>query len=285
MIFFVEDRTYQQDVGKVGGTPLHHVWVIEGDDVAVLQILDGVGGVLQHGLHGAPELAYDHTALAVRYEGELVGLFPDHGAYGGGDEYPVHLVADVFEGILDDVEGNVVYVVFPDEIRLGLFVQHHLLCLLDQDVPEAVNGAPVARLNDRSRIVLHDDGGTGYSVSRTQLGAVVDRGLLPSAVEVQLLFARDRVRRVLSGPVFALQEADALYGAATHDADGGDLQRRVWQVEVVALAVGLLEPSAQEGAAPILEFLELEAAGNLDVLQVVAAVRIKVEPLFVLFHP
>src|ERR671910_3012142 len=252
MVVLVKDRTHQQDVREVGGTPLHHVWVIEGDDVAILQVFDGVGGVFQNGIHRATELAYDHTALAVCNERKLVGLFPDHGAYGGGDEHPVHLVADVLQGVLDYVEGYVVYVVFPDEIRLGLFVQHHLLCLLDQDVPEAVNGAPVARLNDRSRIVLHDDGGTRNSVSGAQLGTVVDRGLLPSAVEVQLLFARDRVRRVLSGPVFALQEADALYGAATHDADGGDLQRRVWQVEVVALAVGLLEPSAQGGAAPIL---------------------------------
>jgi hypothetical protein len=48
--------------------------------------------------------------------------------------------------------------------------------------------------------------------------------------------------------------------------------------------VGLLEPSAQEGAAPILEFLEFEAARDLDVLQVVAAVRVKVEPLLVLFY-
>jgi hypothetical protein len=29
-------------------------------------------------------------------------------------------VADVLQGVLDDVEGDVVYVVFPDEVRLGL---------------------------------------------------------------------------------------------------------------------------------------------------------------------
>src|SRR5215216_3250532 len=255
MIFFVEDRTHQQDVWKMGRASLHHVWVVEGDDVAVLEVLDSVGGVLQHGIHRAPELAYDHAALAVRYEGELVCLLPDNGTYGGGDEHPVHLMADVLEGVLDYVEGNVVYVVFPDEVRLGLLVQHHLLCLLDQDVPEAINSAPEAWLYYRSRVLLHDDGGASYSVSGAQCSTVVDRGFLPSAVEVHLLFTRDRARRVLSGPILTLQKADALYGAASDDADGGYLQRRVWQVEVVALAVGFLEPSAQEGAASILEFL------------------------------
>src|SRR5918993_2515653 len=194
MVVLVKDRTHQQDVREVGGTPLHHVWVVEGDDVAILQVFDGVGGVFQDGIHRAPELAYDHTALAVRNEGKLVGLFPDHGAYGGGNEHPVHLVADVLEGVLDYVEGNVIYVVFPDEIRLGLFLQRHLLCLLDQDVPEAIHGAPVAWLYYRGRVVLHDDSGTGYGVSGAQLVTVVDRGLLPFATEVHLLFARDRAR-------------------------------------------------------------------------------------------
>src|SRR5919112_5321259 len=156
----------------MGGAALHHVRVVEGYDVAVLQVFHCVGGVFENGIHGAPELAHDHAALAVRYEGELVGLLADNGAYGGGDEHPVHLMADVLEGVLDDVEGNVVYVVLPDEIRLGLFVQHHLLCLLDQDVPEAINGAPVAWLYYRRRVVLHDDGGTSYSVSGAQLGTV-----------------------------------------------------------------------------------------------------------------
>src|SRR5215204_3923549 len=200
MIFFVEDRTHQQDVWKMGRASLHHVWVVEGDDVAVLEVLDSVGGVLQHGIHRAPELAYDHAALAVRYEGELVCLLPDNGTYGGGDEHPVHLMADVLEGVLDYVEGHVVYVVFPDEVRLGLLVQHHLLSLLDQDVPEAVNCAPVAWLYYRSRVVLHDDSGTSYSVSGAQFSTVVDRGLLPSAVEVHLLFARVRARGILPGP-------------------------------------------------------------------------------------
>jgi hypothetical protein len=164
-------------------------------------------------------------------------------------------------------------------------VQHHYSSLLDQDVPEAVNSAPEAGLYDRSRIVLHNDGGTRNSVSGAQLATVVDRGLLPSTVEVHPLFARDRARRVLPGPVLALQEADALYGAASDNADGGDLQRRVWQVEVVTLAVGLLEPPAQEGAAPILELFELVAAGDLDVLQVVAAVSVEVELLLALLYP
>src|SRR5918993_1693593 len=98
MVVLVKDRTHQQDVREVGGTPLHHVWVVEGDDVAILQVFDGVGGVSQDGIHRATELAYDHTALAVCNEGKLVGLFPDHGAYGGGDEHPGHLVGGGFLG-------------------------------------------------------------------------------------------------------------------------------------------------------------------------------------------
>ena len=120
----VEDGAHQQDVRKMRRAPFHHVGVVQGYHVAVLEFLDGVRGVFQDRIHGAPELADDHAALAVGYEGKLVGLLADDGADGGGDEHPVHLVADVLQGVLDDVQGDVVYVVFPDEVRLGL--QHHL---------------------------------------------------------------------------------------------------------------------------------------------------------------
>jgi len=95
VIAVVEDGTHQQDVREVRRASFHHVWVVEGDDVTVLEILHRVWGVFENGIHRASELAYDHATLAVRYEGELVCLLADHGAYGGGDEHPVHLMADV----------------------------------------------------------------------------------------------------------------------------------------------------------------------------------------------
>ncbi len=82
----------------MGRASLHHVGVVEGYDVAVLQPFEGVRRVLQDRIDGASELANDHAALAVRDEGELVCLLADNGAYGGGDEHPVHLVADVLQG-------------------------------------------------------------------------------------------------------------------------------------------------------------------------------------------
>src|SRR5215210_3423939 len=276
---FVEDWPHQQDVRQVRRAPLHHVRVVEGNDIAIFQAFDRVRGVLQDGIHGAPDLAYDHAALAVGYEGELVGLLADNGANSGRDEHPVHLEADVLQGILDNVEGHIVYVVFPDEIRPFLLVQHHLLCLLDQDIPEAVYGPRVAWLYDRCGVVLYDDSRTRNGVSGSELTPVVDWGLDPPAVEVHLLGARDGARGILPGPILALEEADTLYGASPDDAYGGDLQRRVGQIEVIALPVRLLEPPAQEGAVAILQLLELEATGDLDVLQVVAAVGVQVKAL------
>jgi hypothetical protein len=46
--------------------------------------------------------------------------------------------------------------------------------------------------------------------------------------------------------------------------------------------VRLLEPSAQEGAVAVLQLFELEGTGDLDVLEVIAAVSVKVELLLVL---
>ena len=81
----------------------------------------------QHSVHRAAELADDHTPLPVGDHGELVGLLADHGAHCGRDEHPVHLVADVLQGVLDDVERDVVYIVVADEVRGGLLVKHHSL--------------------------------------------------------------------------------------------------------------------------------------------------------------
>src|SRR5215212_4925745 len=201
---FVEDRSHEQDVWQVRRAPLHHVRVVEGDDVAVFQLFDRVRGVLKHGIYRTPELAHDHAALAVCYERELVGLLADNGTNGGRDEHPVHLVADILEGVLDNVEGHAAYVVFADEIWLCLLVQHYLLCLLDQDVPEAVDGSRVARLDDRRGVVLHDDSGTCHGVSGSELPTVVDGGIHPPAVEVHLLGARDGSGGVFPGPVLAL---------------------------------------------------------------------------------
>ena len=88
--------------------------------------------------------------------------------------------------------------------------------------------------------------------------------------------------RVFPGTILALQKANALDGAAPDDADGGDLQRRIRQLEVVPLAVGLLEPAAQESAVLARKLFQLEAAGDLDVLQVVATVRVQVEAFVLL---
>src|SRR5215210_850310 len=79
-----------------------------------------------------------------------------------------------------------------------------LLCLLDQDVPETVDGARVARLDDRCGVVLYDDCGTRNGVSGSKLATDMDRGLGPPAVEVHLHGARDRARGILSCPVLAL---------------------------------------------------------------------------------
>jgi hypothetical protein len=46
--------------------------------------------------------------------------------------------------------------------------------------------------------------------------------------------------------------------------------------------VGLLEPAAQEGAVLAGELFQLEAARDLDVLQVVAAIRVQVEAFVLL---
>src|SRR5215203_6759728 len=108
----------------MGGAPLHHVRVVNRDHVPVLELLDVVWRVLQHSIYGAPELAHHHPALAVGNERELVGLLTDDGAYGRSDQHPVHLVADVTEGVLDDVEGDLVYVVLADEVR-RFFVDGH----------------------------------------------------------------------------------------------------------------------------------------------------------------
>src|SRR5215212_7246899 len=155
------------------------------------------------------------------------------------------------------------------------------LCLLDQDVSEPVYSTSVARLYHRRGVVLHHDRGTRHDISGAQLTAVVDRRLHPSTVEKGLLVARDRARGVFHYPVLALQKAYALDRAESNDADRGDLKQRIRQVEVVALPVCLLEPSTQKCAVAVLQLFEFEGAGDLDVLQVVAAVGVQVEPLVV----
>ena len=95
VFFVVEDRAYKKDVRQVRGRTLHHVRVVEGYDVTVSEFLDIVGRVLQDRIHGATELAHDHASFAVGDQGELVGLLPDDGAYGGRYQHPVHLVPDV----------------------------------------------------------------------------------------------------------------------------------------------------------------------------------------------
>src|SRR5918998_1270243 len=155
------------------------------------------------------------------------------------------------------------------------------LSLLDQDVPETVHGPLVSRLDHGGRVVLDDDGGTRDFVPRSQLVPVQDRGLDPTAEEGPL-GPDHRLGPVR--PVRTLGERHALDGAAPDDPDGRYLERRVRQLEVVALAVGILEAVAEEGRVFARELVELEAAGDLDVLQVVAAVREEVEPLLVLLH-
>src|SRR5918998_89685 len=151
------------------------------------------------------------------------------------------------------------------------------LRLLDQDIPETVHRAPVPGLDDGRRVVLDDYGGTCDLVARPELAPVQDRGVVP-APEVCLLRPHDGFGRVGAGAVLALGERDALDCAAPDDPHGCDLQRRVGKLEVVALVVGLLEPLAQERAIFARELVELEPAGDLDVLQVVPAARVQVEP-------
>src|ERR671926_322723 len=93
------------------------------------------------------------------------------------------------------------------------------LCLLDQDVPEAVHGARITWLDHRRSVVLHHDRWTGDRVSGPQFAAVVDRGLHPLAVEKHPLVARYRPGSVFTRSVLALQQAHAFYGAASDDAD------------------------------------------------------------------
>jgi hypothetical protein len=49
--------------------------------------------------------------------------------------------------------------------------------------------------------------------------------------------------------------------------------------------VRLLEPFAQEGAVAVLQLFQFEGAWDLDVLQVVAAVGVQVEPLVAFRDP
>src|SRR5919112_1204724 len=156
--------------------------------------------------------------------------------------------------------------------------------LLDQDVSETVHGAGVTRLQDRRGVVLHHDGGTGDHVSGSQPGPVVDRGVKPPAVEVDPILTRDRARGVLACLGLALQKAHALDGSTPYDPYGGHLERRVGQVEVVALSVRLFEPPPQKVAVPLPQLFQLEDARDLNVLQVVPAVGVQVEPLVCLRH-
>src|SRR5918998_499710 len=158
------------------------------------------------------------------------------------------------------------------------------LALLDQDVPEAVHGPPVARLDHGRRVVLHHHGRSRDLVAGPQPVPVQDGRLHPSA-EISLLRAHHRAGDVGPRPVLTFGERDALDGAAPDNPHGRYLQRRVGQIEAVALAVGLLEPLAQERRVLPRRFVELEAAGDLDVLQVVAAICVQVEPPPVVLDP
>src|ERR687897_2880925 len=66
------------------------------------------------------------------------------------------------------------------------------LCLLNQDVPEAVDRAPEARFDHRSGVVLDDDSRSRNSVAGSQTAALVDRGLHPLPVEIHPLVPEHR---------------------------------------------------------------------------------------------
>src|SRR4028119_871359 len=102
------------------------------------------------------------------------------------------------------------------------------LSLLDQYVPKAVNGAPVARLDHGRRVVLHHHGRPHNLVARPQPVPVQD-GRRDPCPEVRLLRPHHRAGDVGPRAVLALGERYALDGAAPDDPDGRYLQRRVWQ--------------------------------------------------------
>jgi hypothetical protein len=46
VVILVEDGTYEQDVREMRRAPLHHVRIVEGYDIAVFELFEGVGRVL-----------------------------------------------------------------------------------------------------------------------------------------------------------------------------------------------------------------------------------------------
>src|SRR4028119_317433 len=111
------------------------------------------------------------------------------------------------------------------------------LSLLDQDVPEAVNGAPVARLDHGRRVVLHHHGRTSNLVAGPE-PVPVQNGRLHPSPEVRLLRPHHRAGGVATGPVRALGERDARDGAAPAGPHARHLPRRAGPVAAVGPAGG-----------------------------------------------
>ena len=197
----LEHRRHDGDVEEMAGAEPR---IVGDEHVAGLQRLGRIA--FEQGLHGARQRQVEHRhgarrmgqRLALRIEqfaGEVLRL-RDHQREGGAADGEPHLLDHVDEAAPHDLERD----------RIGLDAAHGLIVRhfgrddrrvlggeadMDAKIQARVDLEAIARRDDRGRLALLDDRGTGERIAGTQRVAVVDRRFHGALLEPGAALALD----------------------------------------------------------------------------------------------
>ena len=117
MAAVLEHRLEHQPVRQVGDRGVAHIGIVGEDHVPLfdLAVVD-----LQEGADKRAELAHDHLALDVGDHREAVPLFANTRGHGGAEQYRIHFLPGVAQGVLDDIDGNAFHINRVQGLVIGL---------------------------------------------------------------------------------------------------------------------------------------------------------------------
>ena len=159
-----------QPVRRVLDGAAAEVGVALEDDVARADLV--VEGFQQQ-RHVGTELAHEHVPGGVGHERELVVLLPDDGRHRRLQDDGVHLLADVQQRALDDLEGC--------EVHGGGRAGHRRSSGMISTFSQASVAATWPGMDERRGVRLHDDCRSRDNIPRPEPVALVHPCLQPTA--------------------------------------------------------------------------------------------------------